>query len=345
MFFYANRGIPVDESDFWEKSYQLRQIRSRKIDAEHVISVNPLANNRKEMKGNVPLSISEKGKDLSDKDLQVCPIFIKNIGRSIISAGKSLQLICHVPTSSLAVSGRSIDDFVGSEDYIDLNGWQHSTMGLSLSEIFCLSVAGLIGHGDHISKYILQNDLCESEVICSLVSEIFGKAAGRLNNESLPACLKNIPEKVVIDKSSHMKMPNEVGFSETNEADMSLDDELTLPISFCPENPALTVCQSLLDVHKDSWKCLNLSKSFHLPSLNDEGLREALFGCENKLTSAVVGTQYAFGFQFGESEFRRSQYDKQMLETLFPFPTILPSFQVLPDLNFYVYKGFSYDSF
>ncbi|XP_065849250.1 uncharacterized protein [Euphorbia lathyris] len=328
MFFYANRGISVDESDFWEKSYQMRQIQSRKYDAEHVISVNPFANNRKEMKENdyVPLSISEKGKEQSNKDLQACPFFIKNISKSIISAGKSLQLICHVPISSLVVSGKSIDDFVGSEDTIDLNGWKHRTEGLSLSEIFCLSVAGLIGHGDHISKYILQEDPCKSEV-GTLASEIIGKVVRRSNDENLPACLETICKKDLIDKASRYKMANRIGFSGINEAYMSSDEELPLQSSFCSENPVLTMCQSLLDKHKDSWKILNVSKSLHLPSLNDGVLREALLGHGNRLNSAVKGTDYAFGFQFGESEVIRSQDDKRMLEILFPFPTILPSFQ------------------
>ncbi|WCJ25224.1 Spc97 / Spc98 family of spindle pole body (SBP) component [Euphorbia peplus] len=315
MFFYANRGISVDESDFWEKSYQLRQIQSR--------------NDRKESKENdsVPLSISEKGKEQSNKDLQTCPFFVKNISKSIVSAGKSLQLIRHVPISSLVVSGKRIDDLVGSENRIDLNGWQHSAEGLSLSEIFCLSVAGLIGHGDHISKYLLQDDPCKSDVVCTLASEILGKVVRRSNDKNLSACLESIRTKDLIDKASCGKMPNGIEFSESSKSYMSLDDELPLQSSFCSQNPVLTMCQSLLDKHKDSWKILNLSDSFHLPSLNDGVLREALFGCENRVNSVVEGTDYAFGFQFGKLEVNRSQDDKRMLEVLFPFPTILPPFQ------------------
>lgn len=108
-----------------------------------------------------------------------------------------------------------------------------------------------------------------------------------------------------------------------------LVEKFPLSRSLCQENPVTTVCQKILSKNVDAWKTLNLSRNFSLPPLNDEVLREAIFGGESGSTSSANGTNYTFGFRFGESEHNRSQDDSKMLQILFPFPTLLPSFQVL----------------
>lgn len=343
MFFYDNRGISVDESEFWEKSYQFRQVQSQKFDV-----VNSLLNNKKEIgeKDSVSLSMSVKIKEQNNKELQVCPLFIKNIAKSIVSAGKSLQLIRHVPMSYSVVSGKSVDNeidgFGGSVDDKDPHIRQEIIAGLALPEIFSISVAGLIGHGDHISRYLLQDDPCKSEIVHSLLSETVREMVRNGNWERWLTfkCSKNICREVLAKTVSHEKVLNvestnkdEIGISDIEEECMTagMVDELPLQSSYCPENPVITVCKNLLDEHKDFWKMLNLPKNFHLPPLNDEVLWESVFGCENGLLSAVNGTNYAFGFQFGKSEYVRSQEDIKLLKLLFPFPTLLPSSQVLPD--------------
>ncbi|KDP33175.1 hypothetical protein JCGZ_13440 [Jatropha curcas] len=317
MFFYANRTISIDESEFWEKSYQLRQVQSKKFEA----SANPLANNKKELgaRDSVSWSISAKGKEQNSKELQACPLFIKNMAKSIVSAGKSLQLIRHVPLSFSMVSGKNIDsDIDGPRGSEDLSSQKQSIAGLNLSEIFCISVAGLIGHGDHISRYLLQDDPCKIKVV-QLVSDMISEKVRDGNGERWP-------EKLNVVESTNK---DGIDFPEAERGNITagLGNEMSLQRSFCPENPVLTVCQNLLDKHKDSWKMLNISKNFDLPPLNDEILREAVFGGQSGLSSAVKGTNYTFGFQFGKSEYLRAQDDKKLLEVLFPFPTLLPSFQ------------------
>lgn len=74
-------------------------------------------------------------------------------------------------------------------------------------------------------------------------------------------------------------------------------DELPLQGTFCPENLAITVCQTLRDKNRDFWKTLNLSSNFYLPPLNDEVLRHAIFAGENGQVSVVEETDYyAFCF-------------------------------------------------
>ncbi|XP_031273500.1 gamma-tubulin complex component 5 isoform X2 [Pistacia vera] len=348
MFFYANRAISVDEADFWEKSHLLRLLQSRKLDARPSALASEschvrMTTEKKEMseKESISLSSSMKGKDQSDGDLQVCPLFIKDIAKSIVSAGKSLQLIRHVPSAFAAVPGKNKDnDFDGLGNYeggADLSKLHRgqSIAGLTLSEIFCVSLAGLIGHGDHISRYFWQNDQCKSKFVPSPVSDMNGRMMENGNDETVAAltCSEKMWYKLLVDTLLQKRVNERFAsdFPNMKEDDMAIDidNELPLPIqkSFCPENPVLTVCKKLLNKNNDARKALNLSRNSYLPPLNDEILRKALLVGEGENFSGVEGTSYSFGFQFGESEYLRSQYDSKLLEVLFPFPTLLPSFQ------------------
>lgn len=273
MFFYANKAIAIDEAEFWEKSYLLRSTPHKKLAMAHLI---PLTQKK--------ITVSSKTKGKNEKDLVVCPLFFKDIAKEIISAGKSLQLIQHVPiTSSSAPLGRHHET-------------QRCMTQLSLSEIFCLSLTALIGHGDHMSQFFWKNDKIVSAIESYEETEsITGVACSekiwhKFLDDALPAKTENVS-------------------------------------SFCPENPTITVCQKLLQENSNSWNSLNLSKTYILPPLNDEDLRKAIFGGTGGEFMPAKGTNYAFGFPFGGSENLQSQHDIKVVEALFPFPTILPSFK------------------
>ncbi|XP_057973341.1 uncharacterized protein LOC131161533 [Malania oleifera] len=344
MFFYANKTILVDEADFWEKSYLLRPVQYCKLDAQTSADVRVTSSNDKnEMAGKefFCISSSVKGNEWTNKDHYVCPIFLKDIAKSIISAGKSLQLIQHISTTSSAVSGRGgdndIDRFGSSKiasDFSPIHNWQ-SIAGLTLSEAFCVSLAGLIGHGDHISKYFWHDGPCNSKILPLFESNVEKQNLVKSNGENLSVltCSEKIwckflvdalSQKGKIDLESAQKDAN--GFPDAKEKNISpcVADNLPSHQSFCPENPVITVCQTLLKQNRDSCNSLNLSRNFHLPSLNDEDLRKAIFGGKSSNTK---GTNYGFGFQLGESKYLASQDDAKLLEELFPFPTLLPSFQ------------------
>jgi gamma-tubulin complex component 5 len=177
----------------------------------------------------------------------------------------------------------------------------------------------------------LQNEQSKSKSAAPLVSAIIRKEENK-DDEGLHKFLINtLLQRKVIDLECAHNFG--IDFSDLEEERMKTGavDEFPLQGTFFPENPAITACQSLLDKNRDSWKMLNLSKNFYLPPLNDEVLRQAIFGGENGPVSAVKGTDYAFGFQFGVSDYDDSQNDTKLLEVLFPFPTVLPSFQVILD--------------
>ncbi|CAN1235020.1 Gamma-tubulin complex component 5 (Fragment) [Linum perenne] len=336
MFFYANGVISIDDSGFWEKSYQLRQEQYQKLDVDNsTLSSSVLTMKGKKELGNKDSS-SVKGKE-DTKRLHVCPLFISDMAKAIVSAGKSLQLIRHVPASvsysSISTkSNRSeIDGLISCEAYHNLTRQQKSIAGLTLSEIFCVSVTGLVGHGDHVYKYLL-DDISQSSIASTSVVDAINKDIHNRSNgiSTRSVCSEKVWYKFMLDALQQKKV------TDLNLSDLDVMEKYNtpgnvggsqLPTSFCPENPVLTVCQGSLENHKEYWNTLNLSRKFCLPPLNDEALREAVFGGNTEPFPNFRGTNYAMGFRHSESEYARSVNERAVLEDLFPFPTILPSVQ------------------
>lgn len=314
MFFYENKTVSISDAAFWEKSYLLRSFSHQKSDP----------------------GLSSAPHDRSITDLEACPIFIRDIARAIVSAGKSLQLIRHVPAKSDQTSfGRDgcykLDSSADADNATDLGEVQqrHRTTGLTLSEIFCISLSGLIAHGDHVYNYLCHENLhpmiapspqtlerkrASHEVYSSSLA-----SKGKIWIELLGEALK---DKKIGSRDEH----GFIHMEDSTTAEGWLKEVQTVK-SFCPQNPVLTVSKMFLDENKLAWSSLNLSKHINIPSLNDEELWEAVFSMESAMDAPMGGTNYNFGFQFTESGYFRSQDDIEVLETLFPFPSIIPAFE------------------
>ncbi|MBA0600316.1 hypothetical protein Gorai_006506, partial [Gossypium raimondii] len=350
MFLYANKAISVDEPEFWEKSCLPRIMQN------YNLKVDPSAPNyshdyvhgmsdKKETteKEFVSTSGSVKGKEQNSRDLIVCPLFIKDIAKSIVSAGKSLQLIRHVPMASTVPSCKNsdkVDDGSGNYNDCDINKMNHwqGMAGVTLAEIFCVSLAGLLGHGDRISRYFFEGDQYKAETISSLSACMKEQIMESGTDGALPP--STYSEKIWYKFLVNSLLKKEVLDIEPADEDsccfpdikaenviVGIENKYLSQRSFCPENPVITVCQTLLDKNRNSWEALNLSQKFCLPPLNDECLRKAVFGEKSENVSGPHGTNYMFGFQFSESEHLRAQHDTKLLEVLLPFPTLLPSLQ------------------
>lgn len=309
MFFYANTAVSVDKADFWEKSYLLRQVRCQILDVGRAAPSG--ASDR--------ASVVNDKKGVGQRESISCPLFIKDIAKSIVSAGKSLQLIRHIPMTSSEGSCCGIDGFGNLNKGVDR---EESIAGLTLSEVFCVSLAGLVGHGDHVSQYIASKQKLECDD--GVIESVRGS-----EKTWCKFLVDTLLEKRLIETKSPRAYGKSFPHVEVDSMVADLVEKFPLSRSLCQENPVTTVCQKILSKNVDAWKTLNLSRNFSLPPLNDEVLREAIFGGESGSTSSANGTNYTFGFRFGESEHNRSQDDSKMLQILFPFPTLLPSFQVL----------------
>nr|AAF79606.1 F5M15.11 [Arabidopsis thaliana] len=329
LFFTANQSVSVSDAEFWEKSYLLTRVLGPK---SNVTSLNQ----KKGMSGNDSNSVSDKDKEQNNRVL--CPLFIKDICKSIVSAGKSLQLMQHIPSTSsencekIQYHGRN--GFGNSGCGILLAGKNsfRSIADLSLSEIFCLSLAGLIGHGDHVSRYLWKDETDEWEISPTLASYISGKlvnGTGDLLTYSERMWYKllvgAVQEKKSIEAKSELQSPCCV--TCVKEEKNVLAAEKVLQGLFCHENLVVSASKMDLERNKNAWHVLNLSENYCLPSLNDKSLLSAVFEGSG-VAPKFVGTNYKYGFQFGRSEYLSSQDDTKILETWIlrtePRNTLLP---------------------
>ncbi|KAL2538053.1 Spc97/Spc98 family of spindle pole body (SBP) component [Forsythia ovata] len=314
IFFYANKEVAIDKAEFWEKSYLPRSAMSQKLQVlDFASDFLPSTKEKRNLTGGESISLSGVAKEKESNKIDTA--------KAIISAGKSLQLIRHAPmTSLLTAPAGSLE----SETRI---------AGLTLSEVFCVSLAALIGHGDHISDYLwkdnkLVSSFCSVEEIQKL-EEIDGILFAKISSNKAW-------HKLLVD-SLAQKRGTSSGYTQRGPLNSLIikgkkltsdgTDELPKFITFCPENPAITVCLKFLHEKRDAWSALNISQNFHLPPLNDEGLRQAIFGENCGPGLAQNNTDYTSGFQFGEIERLRFEEDREMLNVLLPFPTLLPLFR------------------
>lgn len=302
MFFVANKRIAIEEAEFWEKSYLPRSAMSGKLNfADFAPDFLPSSKLKEDMTGRASVSLSSVGigKEDNKNDFQACPLFIKDIAKAIISAGKSLQLIRHAPMASLsAVSGDDLKSV-------------YSIAGLTLSEVFCLSLMALVGHGDHITKHLWQDDK---------------HLLGSVGNSEEPDEIDRISAAKTQPKGFWRKLLDDTLAQKRNVCLASSSPKTDiLPQVYCSQNPAITVCREILHENKDAWGSLNISQAFHLPPLNDESLRQAIFSNNSERVLPVKNMDYTF--QFGELDHTRFSEDAKILEVLLPFSTLLPFFQ------------------
>ncbi|XP_022681154.1 gamma-tubulin complex component 5 isoform X3 [Setaria italica] len=185
MFFYANSAVTIDQPAFWEMSYMLR-IRGSRADSSTASADNESirkkeSSNQESTTAGTCLKVNNQG----CLDI-LCPVFLKDIARAIVSAGKSFQLVQHVQdvhqiqthkvtygsnvcqntdcssqqkfwpdTSSLRIQ----DGHPKSEDALEESTSQFGNdsreMGLlTLSEIFLICLSGLLENGDHVYEYL-----------------------------------------------------------------------------------------------------------------------------------------------------------------------------------------------
>ncbi|CAA3003421.1 gamma-tubulin complex component 5 isoform X1 [Olea europaea subsp. europaea] len=151
MFFYANEEIAIDEAEFWEKSYLPRSAISQKVHfLKFATDLLPSTKEKRNFGGRESISLPgvTKEKESNENTFQLCPFFMKDTAKAIISAGKSLQLIQHAPmTPLLTAPATNLEN-------------EASLTGLTLSEV--VSLVALIADGEHISGYLWNDNRLDS---------------------------------------------------------------------------------------------------------------------------------------------------------------------------------------
>uniref|UniRef100_A0A0D9Y145 Gamma-tubulin complex component n=1 Tax=Leersia perrieri TaxID=77586 RepID=A0A0D9Y145_9ORYZ len=355
MFFYANKAITIDQPAFWEMSYVLR-VRGSQADSLSTLADSDFI--RKKESSNQETTAAGtfmKSRNQGCADI-LCPVFLKDIARAILSAGKSFQLVQHVQDAhqirpcevefSVDQHGNYIsrekfrqgistsriqDKHIIFEDIIEESKGQFGNdarkMGfLTLSESFLICLSGLLENGDHVDDYLRK--LCADN---APVNTKFVHSKGSVL-ETDEACGENRSEKTwlkllrdatsgrkhdgtkkTLASNSVMRDSTFVAGDHQDISSIAIERHFNLS-SY--ENPAITACQEMLQRNTNTWSDLNISKSFHLPPLNDENMRKAIFGDRHAAGTSpgdtrsttyfprLDGTDYKFGFQFDDSEYQ-----------------------------------------
>ncbi|KAK8946948.1 hypothetical protein KSP39_PZI006904 [Platanthera zijinensis] len=403
VFFYANNIITIDQPAYWENSFLFRPVSSMSSKPNDTLvsrdgESTPRVRRDRGGQESVPFC-SVGGNDQSDIE---CPMFLKELARPIVSAGKSLQLMQHdradhislfhkrhdsdlydFPTSNefggqfnrqdyqQAASPSTLNTHICEEscsyDFINRKLNIHSftknyarLMGvLTLSEVFLISLAGLVGDGDHIFEKLIipfperdemRKSCIEKEKMLKGIREdgqisvnhkkfwvkfLAEVISGRRNSRS-----SSYQSDFTQDQRS-MKV-EEPELDSSFHGSMCEDSDVvasTFINSLYPHKPVMMVPRQIVEKQKASWSNLNISQSIHLPPLNDENLREAIYNQNFSISDAnfniqngaslpgLSGTDYTFGFQHSEVTQLLADDDIRNLEYLYSFPTLLPSFQ------------------
>uniref|UniRef100_A0A0E0BUZ6 Gamma-tubulin complex component n=1 Tax=Oryza glumipatula TaxID=40148 RepID=A0A0E0BUZ6_9ORYZ len=374
MFFYANKAVTIDQPAFWEMSYMLR-VRGPRTDSSSTLADNESIRKKELINQEATAAAALlKSSNQGCADI-LCPVFLKDIARAILSAGKSFQLVQHVQETHRIQTREVVHEFNVDqhgnyisqqkfrpdtssiriqdkrEDIIEESAGQFGNnackMGfLTLSESFLICLSGLLENGDHVDDYLRK--LCADHAPVNK-SIVHSKSNVQETEE---ACGENSSEKTwlkllrdatsgrdydgmekTLAKNAVMRDPTFVPGDHQDVSSTAVENHFNLS---CYENPGITACQEILERNKNSWSDLNISKSFHLPPLNDENIRKSIFGDRDSSGTSpgdtlsttyfprLDGTDYKFGFQFDDSEYIRQEDDRRTLESLYTFPTLLP---------------------
>ncbi|KAI4389907.1 hypothetical protein MLD38_002076 [Melastoma candidum] len=328
LFFYANSNVSIKDADFWDRSYLLKTMKDARQGAQRS-SVGTVRDyvaskgDKRETKEG-EFSAYSKANEWSENGNLACPLFIKGNAKSIVSAGKSLQLIQH---TSPATSSLSRESFFQEKD---LNDTKDVMEELTLAESFCTSLASIIGDSNHLTRDIVETKSLKMKFASRRCD------ANDVKVEKLPG------KGFYADSSPDNSQEENCSITEKSECDREgqvlnvvshVSDSMTFSKFFCPENPVITVCQMELCGIRDALKSVNISENFYLPSLNDEILHKLVFGEEFVKAFRPGGMDCMLGFQFSEHEYCLAMADKKEVEKLFPFPTILPSYQDIMDMS------------
>ncbi|KAG0479215.1 hypothetical protein HPP92_010073, partial [Vanilla planifolia] len=378
VFFYANKAITIDQPTFWETSYLFRPVLWMNSKSNEILTSGGESTQvGRQLAGLESASFINSGGDKDHSDIE-CPIFLKELARPIVSSGKSLQLVRYVWNDYLALHERchGAEFYVIPSNFSDsLSSWfqndRQSTLKahkidgssnsdsingesnnphnarilgiLTLSEIFLISLVGIVGDGEHIYGQLakpfsertkMSVPCCEQKTLKNVgdgqqtslgykkfwVKFLFCAIAGKSNSASGREILDALSDNCIC----------------TTEDDCQIDSEVN--IKQCQDSSMFTVPQPFIQKRLYSWTDFNVCQYAHLPPLDDESMRNAIysekfiggdesFDIRNEGSlPRVCGTDYTFGF-LCELKQLDSSDGTGTLESLYSFPTRLPCFE------------------
>jgi gamma-tubulin complex component 5 len=377
MFFYANNAVTIDEAAFWEMSYMLRVRGSpvdssssftnsesvKKKESGNQESTAAVAASKASNQGSVDISCPVFLKDIAMAIVSAGKSFqlikhVQDVHRVEIHKGKqglnvdqdtSCNSQCKFwpDTSSLRIQFGDPRCEYTVEELTGRFGNDSHEMGLlTLSEIFLICLSWILENGDHVYEYLRKfhadSTQPNKDFVRRQVQETEETCAENNSEKTWVKLLRNATSGRKYVGAAKILFRNTVITNESSSVHGGLNDassngvERYFPLSCCG-NPAITAFKDMLQRNPNPWSELNISESFHLPPLNDEDMRRAIFanghsagtrtGGDTQSTTffqRLDGTDYKYGFQFNNLEYVHQEDDRRILEDLYAFPTLLP---------------------
>lgn len=327
LFFYANKSVAIEDAAFWQHGFCLRHSKPQKSTGEyHRIE---LQDPDPELQLKDPLNMAFNSSHLQTVKVVeltghqgklVCPSFLQHMAKSILSAGKSLQLLQHVHRETAGeISGSNLS---ASSILPSMNGVRSSCHSLCKQQ-------------KELTRQVSITYPCaEGSNDSSIFSNSWRQWSMQASNSELRSVLL----------LSEAKSDNSCVLVPSDEA--------------CEKKPAFNVLgnpftTSLFPIKKKDPESgtnnMCLSQYIVLPPLNDEDIYKAIFthattsGSPSEFVSipdfhlkntiddnlerlsSSMGTDYGSGFCCGNLLVHHAKMDTSSMERLFLSPTVLPS--------------------
>ncbi|MCO5582810.1 hypothetical protein L7F22_036710 [Adiantum nelumboides] len=318
LFFYANNSVAIEDAAFWQNGFCLRYFKPQNCthfnesqDPEHFSALDLYLQTKEGLNMQPKSSFLQtmKSVDLNSySDKLVCPNFLQHVAKSILSAGKSLQLLQH--------------------DHSETGEFSNDDLAINASSL----LPSLRGLGSSSGNERME-----------LMKEVY-VSNGRAHGLDEASYFKNswnqwrMQTAKSAEKSLTMLTRRDTTcFLQSNELSESF------PASRASES---IIAPSLLSgiVHKS----LSSNKCAVLPPLDDNDIYKSIFAAsdvndhpdENACTKVVdsintvnskrvtedslAGTDYGTGSGCGSLLLQHAKIDTTAMERLFPASTVLP---------------------
>ncbi|KAH7414738.1 hypothetical protein KP509_14G008400 [Ceratopteris richardii] len=300
LFFYENKSVGIEDATFWQNGFLLRYYKPDR-------SMSDLYGH--ESKDQTKLSMSASF--LQNK--VICPKFLQHMAQSILSAGKSLQLLQHVHRENTG-DGSSV-------------GMPSSPSSLHPS-LRCSFTSSSSLNKERI-EYVKGASVC---LPCTdaLESSNFDMSWDILRME-IPNCV----QRSFLSEVKPGKTPM---LSNDETCDRNIPSSSALTNSAVPSQNPGSVWDSVLS-----------SQCAIPPPINDDDIYSAIFsichvddseeeGCSNNADPSTIavnlvprkvkiltGTDYSAGYMCGKLLSYQAKMDSVAMQRLFPDATVLPS--------------------
>eukprot|EP00250_Pteridium_aquilinum_P014873 c22252_g1_i2 orf=130-3138(+) len=333
LFFYANNSVAIEDAAFWQNGFCFRYFKPQKNDGEidkldlqdpeYLLTSNPNLQIRDSLNMGFNSLQLQTVKVLyvnGYQDKLVCPVFLQHVAKSILSAGKSLQLLQHVHRETAIESGSS--DLSASSFLPSMSGVRSSYHSFCKQQKELMKQVSIPYHCAEVSNDITffssswrQWSLQTSnggQTSVSLLGDVKSDISCMLVR-STEVCKRNIASSTSRDQFSNSIFPIKNRDPEHGVNSMRLSRFSILP----PLNDD--------DIYKALFAHATTTSGSSNEFVSPPAVHSVTFDNNLEHLKSLTGTDYGSGFGCGNLVVHHANMETSTMESLFSSPTALPS--------------------